>query len=169
MSLETDIYDLLSPIIGGTVILADLNKPRPTLPYSSIKINSLRSVNEDHYSDASALGIQTVTGDREFTLSIQNFGRTDCTSFLGAVISKMRLNTNIDKFMAKKIVPFDNGGVLDISALLDNTNIEKRASLDIFMRIKSSMTDNVGIIDTVNIEGDDNSLAPVYNIIAVDI
>ncbi len=71
--------------------------------------------------------------------------------------------------MAKKIVPFNTSAVLDISALLDATNIEKRASLDVFMRVKSTMTDNVGYIDTVNVEGDDNSLAPVYTIISVDI
>lgn len=169
MSLETDLYDLFNPIITGTVIWADLNKPRPALPYSSIKINSLRFINQDHYSDVSALGIQTVNGDREFTLSIQNFGKTDCVTFLNGVVNKLRLNTNLDKFMAKKIVPFNTGAVLDISALVDNTNIEKRASLDIFIRIKSSMTDNVGIIDAVNVEGDDNSLAPIYTVIAIDI
>ena len=169
MSLETDLYDLFNPIITGTVIWADLNKPRPALPYSSIKINSLRFINQDHYSDASALGIQTVTGDREFTLSIQNFGKSDCVTFLNGVIGKLKLNSNIDKFMAKKIVPFNNGGVTDLSALVDNTNIEKRASVDVFCRIKSSITDNVGIIDTVNVEGDDNSLAPIYTIIAIDI
>ena len=169
MSLETDIYDLFNPIITGTVIWADLNKPRPALPYSSIKMNSMRYVNQDHYSDATSLGIQTVTGDREFTLSIQNFGKTDCVTFLNGVVNKLRLNTNLDKFMAKKIVPFNTGAVLDISALVDNTNIEKRASLDVFIRIKSSITDNVGYINTTNVEGNDNSLAPIYTIIAVDI
>lgn len=169
MSLETDIYSLFSTLIGSTVIFADQNKPRPALPYTAIKIGSMRYVNQDHYSDADNLGIQTVKGDREFTLSIQNYGKNDCVTFLNDVVGKLRLNTNIDKFMAKKIVPFNTSAVLDISGLVDNTNIEKRASLDVFMRVKSTMTDNVGYISQANVEGDDNSIAPIYDIIAVDI
>lgn len=169
MSLETDIYDLFQPIITGVVIWSDLNRPRPALPYSVMKISSLRDVNYDHYSDADIFGVQKVTGDRELTLSIQNFGKSDRVTFLAGVVGRLKLNTNIDKFMFKKIAPFDVSAINDISSLVDDTNIEKRANVDIFIRIKSNITDTVGIIDTVNVEGDDDSLAPIYTIVAVDI
>lgn len=169
MSLHSDIYDLLNPIVGGNLIFADQNTPRPALPYTTIKIGSFRRVNKDHYSDPDNSGIQTVKGDREFTVSIQNLGRADCVNFLNDVAGKLQLTTNIDKFMAKKISCFNTGQALDVSAVINNTTIEKRANLDIFMRVKSSMTDNVGIIDTVNIEASDNSTAPNYTIIAIDI
>lgn len=169
MALDNDIYDLLQPIIGGTVIFADQNAPRPALPYSTIKISSFRRVNKDHYGNPNNSGIQTVLGDRELTVSIQNLGRADCVNFLNDVASKLQLTTNIDKFMAKKISCFNTGQALDVSAVINNTSIEKRANLDIFLRVKSSMTDNVGIIDTVNIEASDNSTAPNYTIIAIDI
>lgn len=169
MSLETDIYALMQPIIGGTVIWADQNSPRPPLPYSVMKINSIRFVNQDHYSNPDVNGIQTVKGDREFTLNVQRFGQSDVTSFLNSVVDKLRITTNIDKFMAKKLTAFNTEAVSDISALLDKTAIEKRATVDIFMRYKSSLTDNVGLIETVNVEGDDDSAAPIYTSIAIDI
>ena len=168
MSLQTDVYDLMQPIIGGVVILADQNSPRPPLPYSVIKINSVRYVNQDHYGDPDNAGIQTVKGDREFTLNVQMFGESDVVSSLSGVVDRLRLTTNIDKFMSKKLTAFNTEAVTDISALLDSTVIEKRASVDIFMRYKSSLTDNVGIIETASIEGDDDSSAPKYTSTAVD-
>ena len=168
MSLQTDVYDLMQPIIGGVVILADQNSPRPPLPYSVIKINSVRYVNQDHYGDPDNAGIQTVKGDREFTLNVQMFGESDVVSSLSGVVDRLRLTTNIDKFMSKKLTAFNTEAVTDISALLDSTVIEKRASVDIFMRYKSSLTDNVGIIETASIEGDDDSSAPKYTITVVD-
>jgi hypothetical protein len=167
MSLTTDIYDLIQPILTGTLIWADQNAPRPVIPYSMMKIMSVREVNKAHYSNVDNSGIQSVLGDREFTLNIQNFG-LDAPFFVQAFLDKLRLTTNIDKFMAKKITAFDFGAVADISFLQDATAIEKRASVDIFMRYKSTLTDNVGAITTVNVEADDNSKAPVFTIIAVD-
>ncbi len=169
MALKDDLYDLLQPIITGTVIYADQNMPRPTLPYSTIKVSSFVRVNKDHYSDPNNAGIQTVKGDREFTVSIQNYGNADAVTFLNDVAGKLQLTTNIDKFMAKKISCFNTGTANDLSTVINNTMIESRASLDIFCRIKSSLTDNVGYIDTVTIAASDNSAAPDYTIVAVDI
>jgi hypothetical protein len=132
-----------------------------------MKIMSVREVNKEHYSNVDNAGIQTVLGDRELTLNIQHFG-VDAPMVMQGFLNKLRLTTNIDKFMAKKIIAFNFGAVTDISFLNDATAIEKRASVDVFMRYKSSLTDNVGIIETVNIEADDNSSAPIYTIIPID-
>jgi hypothetical protein len=61
----------------------------------------------------------------------------------------------------------DTSTVMDISSLLSNTKIEKRANLDLTIGYRSVQTDNVGIIETANIEGRDNGInSPVYTIIA---
>ena len=169
MTIASDIYTLLQPIIGGSVIFADQNAPRPALPYTTLKLSGFRRINKDHYSDPNNSGIQTVKGDREFTVNIQHYGTQDAESLLNDVAGKLQLTTNIDKFMAKKISCFNTGVVNDLSTVINNTTIESRASLDIFCRIKSSMTDNVGYIDTVNIEASDNSSAGDYTIVAIDI
>lgn len=168
MSLETDIYDLIQPLIGGTVIWLDQSAPRPALPYTGMKIMSVRTINGDWRSAPNGAGVQTIKGDREFTLNIQRYqtyGPASVTGILQTIVDKLRLETIIDKFQAKKLVAFDAGAVADISALLDKTQIEKRATLDIFMRYKATQTDTVGVIETVDVEGDDDSSAPIYHAI----
>lgn len=172
MSLETDLYSLFAPIIGGTVIFSDQNSPRPALPYSTLKYSSFRRIKLDRKSDVDEFGNQTVAGDREFTLTIQRFqnGGNDVVWKLQEVVNKLQWQTNIDKAVGLKIVPFWSSPVLDISALLDKTQIEKRATVDIFIRYRQKSVDNgVGIIDTANIAADDDSLAPPYTIIATSV
>lgn len=167
MTLQTDIMEVMQPIIGGVVIWLDQNKPRPALPYSGIKIISRKRIMRDHYSNPDDNGIQTVQGDREFTLSVQTYGYDAPTDPLENAANKLQLETVRDKFQAKGLVAFDIGAIQDISALLDKTQIEKRANLDIFFRTKINQTDNVGLIETVNVEGRDNGVgSPVYTIVA---
>lgn len=169
MTLESDLYDLFSPIVGGTLIFDDQNTPRPALPYSSMKYSSFKRVNFDRKSDVDDSGNQTVAGDREFTLTIQRYQASgnDVVRNLQTVVDKIQWQTNIDKFVNKGIVPFWNHPVMDISMLLDKTQIEKRATVDFLIRYRQKSVDNgVGIIDTANITGDDDSSAPSYTIIA---
>lgn len=157
MSLETDIYDLIKPLVSGTLIWMDQSKTLPALPFTAMKISGRRTVNGDWHSAPNASGVETVKGDREFTLSMQRhqaYGADSVTELLQSVSDKLRLTTNIDKFMAKKIAVYDVGAVTDISALLDKTTIEKRAALDIFMRVKLTQTDNVGLIENVSVESE---------------
>ena len=155
MRLETDIYDLIKPLVSGTLIWMDQSKTLPALPFTAMKISSRRKVNMDWHSAPNASGVETVKGDREFTLSMQRhqaYGADSVTELLQSVADKLQLTTTVDKFMAKKIAVYDVGQVVDISALLDKTIIEKRASLDVFMRVKLTQTDNVGLIEQVSVQ-----------------
>ena len=155
MSLETDLYALIQPLVGGTLIWMDQSKTLPALPFTAMKISSRRKVNMDWHSAPNASGIETVKGDREFTLSMQRhqaYGADSVTELLQSVSDKLQLTTNVDKFMTKKIAVYDIGSVTDISALLDKTQIEKRAALDIMMRVKLTQSDNVGLIDQVSVQ-----------------
>lgn len=152
MTLKTDLFALYDPLITETVIWADGNSPRPALPYVAMKVMGIRRINGDHYSESIGVdGLQTVKGDREFTLNIQRFG-TDSVEALDLLANKLRLTTNIEKFNTAKLPIVDAEDVVDVAALLDKAQIEPRASLDVFMRLKSSLTDQVGYIDTVEIE-----------------
>jgi len=157
MSLETDIYALVQPLVGGALIWMDQSKTLPALPFTAMKISGRRAVNGDWHSAPNASGVETVKGDREFTLSMQRhqaYGADSVTELLQSVSDKLRLTTVIDKFMAKKIAVYDVGAVTDISALLDKTTIEKRAALDIFIRVKLTQTDTVGLIEQVSVESE---------------
>lgn len=168
MTIETELYNFFAPIIGGTVVWQDQNSPRPALPYSTLKYSSLRRVKMDHYSDIDNSGNQTVSGDREFTLTIQRFqgSGNNVVSTLQSVVDKLQLQSNVDKFLAKGLAAFNANPVMDISALLDATQIEKRAAVDIMIRYRSNLTDALPYIDTTVINADDNSSAPPYIITA---
>jgi len=152
MTLKTDLFALYDPLITETLIFSDSNAPRPALPYVAMKVMGIRRINGDWKSESvGSNGLQTVKGDREFTLNIQRFG-TDSVEALSTLADKLRLTTNIEKFNTAKLPIIDAEDVVDVAALLDKSQIEPRASLDVFMRMKSSLTDNVGYIDTVEIE-----------------
>lgn len=157
MSLETDLYGLISPLVGGTLIWMDQSKTLPALPFTAMKIKSRVKIHNDHHSNPNSSGVETVLGDREFTLSMQRhqaYGADSVTELLQGVADKLQLTTNVDKFMAKKIAIKDVGSVDDISALLDKTMIEKRAALDIFMRVKLTQLDTVGLIEHVSVSSE---------------
>lgn len=152
MTLKTELYALFDPLISEKLIWADGNAPRPALPYATMKVMGMRRVKGDWYSESIGLdSLQKVKGDREFTLSIQRFG-ADSVEALDTLANKLRLTTVIDKFNNAKLPIVDAEDVVDVAALLDKAQIEPRASLDVFMRMKSSLTDQVGYIDTVEIE-----------------
>lgn len=169
MTLRTDLFALYDPLITETVIWADGNAPRPALPYVAMKVMGIRRVNGDWRSESIGVnGLQTVLGDREFTLNIQRFG-TESVEALSTLADKLRLTTNIEKFNTAKLPIVDAEDVVDVAALLDKAQIEPRASLDVFMRMKSTLTDNVGYIDTVEIETTmtkpDGSTLPIETVI----
>jgi hypothetical protein len=116
---------------------------------------SMRHVNYDHYKDPDNTGIQKVTGDREFTLNIRRFG-DDSVESLNTVNSKLRLVSNIEKFIEKKLPIIRSENVVDTSTLNDQSYIETSASLDVFLRMKSELSENVGYIDTVIVQKDDD-------------
>jgi hypothetical protein len=167
---DTVLQRLIVQISGepsGKVIWMNENAPRPVLPYLAIRVSPARRINKDRYSDVDANGIQTVVGDREFTLSVQAFGYDSPVSYLQYFADKLQLITNNDRFRAQGMALRDTSTVMDISALLSNTKIEKRANLDLTIGYRSVQTDNVGVIETANIEGRDNGInSPVYTIIA---
>lgn len=167
MTLRTDLFALFQPLTGLTnakVIWQDLNSPRPTLPYVAMKVMSRRKVKRDFYQDPDANGMQVVQGDREFTLNIQYIGDNSVEN-LDALADKLNLQTVIDTFQAAKYTAFDTAQVVDIAALLDKAQIEPRASLDVFLRTKKYQTDDVGLIDTVNIAATDDSTAGPYTVV----
>lgn len=157
MSTRDDLYALFKQFFPSfTVIWSDENGPRPQLPYVTLKLSSKRFKNYDFYADPDADGMQEVKGDRELTLTMEYFG-VDPLDALQSVVDKLRLHTIQGTFYAAGYTVFDTAQVQDISALLDGVQREQRATLDLFIRTKVTQTDDIGYIETVNIETEDDS------------
>lgn len=163
MTLRTDLRTLFFPLFGlpeGKVIWQDENAPRPALPYVAMKVMSQRYVKQDHYSGVDANGVQKVSGDRELTLNIQYFGPNSVES-LEAIVDKLRLESVLATFIGARYVVFNTEQVTDVAALLDKVQIEPRASMDVFIRVKKYQSDTVGEIATANINP---TSAPDFNV-----
>ena len=166
-TFKENLYAAMKPLFPDTLIWADMSSPAPARPYSVLRIQSVKSVNHDHHSDVDNSGIQTVTGDREFTLNIQRFqaysSSSDVTDHLQTVVDKLRLRSHIDRLLSKGLAAFQTHAVQNISGLLDTTQIENRAMVDVMMRYRSTQLDDVGLIETVNMLCTDE---PEYTVIA---
>jgi hypothetical protein len=155
MSLKSSLYTLLKAVIGSeTVVFADQNSPRPALPYWTIKVSVQRGIGIDSMSQGVDIsGNMTIKGVREATVHLQRIGT-------GAIDSCTDLRDNLAKvtvheqWQAANISIYDIGDVQDIPFPLDNSQLEARAVLDIFVRCGTSLLDNVGIIETVEADGD---------------
>ena len=150
--LEEKLYDVLQPILGLELILMDQNGPRPTLPYAAYKVKSPQTVMGDHYSDVSNVGIQVVSGDREAVVSVQAYGNLALET-LQVLMNRLRLTTVMDQFRGRDIAAFKTSHVMDISTVRE-TEIEQRANIDIWIRYRSVLNDDVGIIEQADITGE---------------
>lgn len=156
MSARQDIRALLLPLVGlptEKFIFSDANGPRPKLPYSTLKVMSQRFVNHDYY-EAPSNGEARTIGDREFTVTLEYIG-SNAVDALQMVIDKMRLPSNIAAFYASNYTMFNSEQVADITALLDKTQFEERATVDLYFRAKRYLSEEIDIIEVVNIKSPD--------------
>ena len=152
-TLKTAIYTLLQPILGGTLVWADQNAPRPPLPFATLRLSVIQRIGTPHYSNPDNAGLQDVLAVRESVLQVQRFG-PDSVGALETFADKLALQTNLDKFSLQKISLFDVSSVTDVAQLLNGLATEPRASVDLSLRWVSDQSDNVGLIDDVNVNGD---------------
>jgi len=154
-TLQTKLYTLIKNRLGTDVLIfADQNAPRPVLPYWTMRLQSVRKLGLDHHSQGvTAGGDETVYGVREATVNVQYIGT-------GAVLKCMTLRDDLarttaqDQWLANDISCFNTGEVQNIPELLDSSQLESRASLDLFIRFGATLTDNVGAIETVTANGE---------------
>ena len=153
MTVKATLYTLVKALIGAeTLVFADQNAPRPPLPYWTLRLAAQRAVGEDAYSQGvDANGDQLVSGVREITVQVQRFGPDSdvaCTDLR----DNLSRTTVSEAWKIEKIALYDVGDVLNVPYKLDNSQLEPRASVDLFVRFGTELLDRVGWIDTVEMD-----------------
>ena len=153
-TLKTKLYNLIKAQLGAEVLIfSDQNSPRPPLPYWTMRVQSIRKLGHEYLSQGvTDLGDQTIFGVREATVAVQRYGNDSDLKCQGLVDNLQKTSVR-EAWQVQKIICYETGDVLNISTKLDNSVIEPRAAVDLFIRFGSSLVDNVGIIDTVNNTG----------------
>lgn len=164
-TLKGKLYTLINASIGAeTLVFSDQNSPRPALPYWTMRIQSLRDVGDETYSqEVTNDGDQTIKGSREATIAIQRYGVDSDIACQGFVDELQKTSVN-EEWQAQNISYYDIGNVLNISTTLDKSVIEPRAAVDLFIRFGASFVDTVGAIETVTNTGQTNQAIDEENI-----
>jgi hypothetical protein len=167
-TLKAIIYTLLKATIGTeTLIFSDQNAPRPPLPYWTTQITVQRAVGEDTYSQGvTALGDQTIWGTREATVTVQRIG-VDSDAKCADLRDEFSKTSIMESWQLAKIALYDIGDVKNIPYRLDNSQLEPRASLDLFVRFGTELIDRVGIIEQVDATGTIDGNAGLIQTISV--
>lgn len=153
MTVKTTLHTLVQALIGAeTLVFADQNAPRPPLPYWSMRISAQRAKGGDYYSQGVTNdGDQQIDGVREITVQLQRYG-VDSDVACADLRDNLSRTTVTDAWLLQKISLYDIGDVLNVPYRLDNSQLEPRASVDLFVRFGTTLLDRVGAIETVEVE-----------------
>lgn len=152
MAIKDTLYTLVKALVGAeTLIFADQNAPRPPLPYWTLRLSAHRKIGEDAYGQGVDVnGDQLVSGVREITVQVQRVGENSDT-LCADLRDNLSRTTILEEWQRQKIALYDLGDVLNVPYKLDNSQLEPRASVDLFVRFGTELLDRVGVIETVNV------------------
>lgn len=150
-SLRNGLYTVIKSLAGAMpVVWMNQNSPRPAKPYISLFLSGIQRAGEDSYSLVDALtGNMTVTGNREFDLSVNIYG-TGANALLCDLVDNIHKISVLEALRVYGIALVDVGTVNDLSEVLDS-RFEERAVVDLRMRVGSSVSEVVDRIETVAI------------------
>lgn len=163
VQIEDALYEWANAQVGvapfnANVVFMDQSAPRAGRPYVTIRLETssalglfdeMRTVDND--------GEATFVGQRVINIGLQCFGvgAIDIMNQLRASLSLVSVRMNF--FDSHDISVINHGDVLNLAGLRD-TEFEPRSSMDIVIAYADSDVDDVGLIETVVINGEELSL-----------
>lgn len=152
MAIKDTLYTLVKGLVGAeTLIFADQNAPRPPLPYWTLRLSAQRKVGVDYYSQGvTDDGDQQIDGVREATVQVQRIG-ADSDFKVAELRDNLSKTTVLEQWQLKGLALYNTGDVQNIPFPLDKSQLEPRASVDLFVRFGSKILDRVGAIEVVGI------------------
>ena len=151
------LYDAVKTATGLETILEEptlQGAPRPAKPYMSFKIIVPAYKTGDDDSRYSTGTKFNRGGQRRMTVSFHSYAveQEDAYNYMGLLQSSFE-TLSIQEILRKKgIAVWVIGTVADFTQLL-NTGYEARAQMDVQFGIAANVSEDLGEIDTVEIEG----------------
>jgi hypothetical protein len=146
-TIEDALYEwakLVLPTIE--VIWYHENMPRPKVPYIALHLSTINSVGHDFVD-----GSGNMTGNRDFTLLCQGFGK-DSMDFLEQLKTSLEKPAIQSFLRSKDIVYVDRLALSCVAEVVDN-RYEERNILDLKFRFAQRDEDASGIIEHTQTEG----------------
>lgn len=150
------LYTVVNSIINtptqrAALVFADQNAPAPAKPYVYMRLNSINQIFDDETGPIDEDGETNMRGFREFTLEIQSIGS-------GAIGFIHEIETSFQKYTTRNILWQNNIAYirqLNITNLSEvyESRFQERASADFQFRTGIDYVDDIGIIETVILNG----------------
>ncbi|WP_196595243.1 LIC_12616 family protein [Pectinatus frisingensis] len=149
---------LVASVLGldiSKVFNAQQNMPKQSKTYCTLRYYSYAQETPYEHVLTTTPGEQLTISRNTLICEIQMFAAsgTDACAQLQKLINAFDRQTINDQMDAAGIAIVSAEQVQDISALLDDTVWETRASVDITIRFTNTVSDDVGYVDKVEITG----------------
>lgn len=133
---------------GITVIRANQNAPRPALPYITLYVTSTTMGDHSNISAPNSAGTASIENEQAVMASVQCFG-DDSKSIMDGLRQSLEKVT-VRQALRAAGLPYIRtlNGVNDLTEVV-GTKYETRAGMDLEFRAVSAVTDNIGVIESV--------------------
>lgn len=153
--IETAIHAWVRDAVAAIterVIIADQGRSRPERPYADVKLAAIQRRGIDENGAVDGNGDREVSGVRMLRVTVRTFG-DEAMQMASDARDALGKETVRDALCAAGLSFWNMADALDISAEIE-TAIERRSTFDAFFGIASRVTENVGLIQCVEIEGE---------------
>lgn len=152
------LRDIISTETGLTTVWFHPNAPRPSRPYATTQIISQNDVGQFYRAKPDSNGIINIQIQREITLNVNVYESTDSLDPRAAFNHLVTLKNAFNKPSVIATLSANDWGIRAIELMADNTAIidekwEPRATFDIRLGTTVTVTDDVGIIESVDLNG----------------
>lgn len=142
------VYNWLTSQTARPVIYADQDGTSPELPFVTFKVLAETRPGHAHQESVDANGDMTITQPIEYTVSVNVYGDDALAISLCRSLERPTVQQalNVDDIAFVDVV----SGPTDVAAVL-GTGWEPRTNFDVRFRSLMSLTDAIGIIESVEI------------------
>lgn len=148
VNFMTYIYNWAEANTTALVIFADQNAPRPDELYVTLKITGISNIGHREYDEPDNITEErTVKYEDEITVSIQAYG-SGALGVIQDLKESLKKESVIISLDDDNIAKRRDEPMTNLSTLIDNV-IEERWGFDVTFGLANTITENVGIIETI--------------------
>lgn len=163
MTLNQTIYQLLSNVTKVPIIRAFQSGAEPAKPFITYSVKWDKTPEHYHAKVVQSNGKQTISTHVNSLLELQCFGK-DAVETLRAVKMALHTYSQQTKWLNAGVVLVDTGQLSDMPYLNEANAYENRAVLEIQIRHKLSIEDDIGFFNRVELTDADNQTTTIVEV-----
>lgn len=151
---RVNLYNFLAPLspAPGGLIWADQNAPRPAKPYATVTVRSV-DPSPPVSARVDAAGVIAMTQVIRLSVEWQFIGK-NALDLARMAAFRIRSETNLDRAKELGLGILNIDSVYPVPEVLNASQIEERAIVEMAVLDSDAFGDNVGLIEEVEIIGD---------------